>query len=116
MAQAESRLSRQILSELRSRGIFANKNHGGPTMMAGLPDITACVEGLYVGLEVKHPHTRNDLSPRQLYVHDKIREAGGFVAVVCSVAEAVDVVNARVREVKSMGDRSIGRSASSDQS
>lgn len=98
MKQAESRLSGQILKSLRSRGIFCFKVHGGAMMMAGLPDLIACVDGKFLGLETKMPDKRANLSPRQVYVHLKIKESGGQVFVVTSVEEAlaaIDAVRAR---------------------
>lgn len=109
MSQPESRLSRRIMDRLRAMGIFAFKVHGGPTMMAGLPDIIACVPveirtfddfeagdppsvmGLFVGLETKMPDG-GDPSPRQQHVHTLIGDAHGQVFVVRSVDEAVAAV------------------------
>jgi Holliday junction resolvase len=90
--QRESRLSQSIMRALRAQGIFCFKVHGSEHMMAGLPDIVACVEGKFLGLESKHPETREDTSPRQDLVHTYIEESGGTARVVCSVAEALEVV------------------------
>lgn len=86
--QGESKLSRQIAQALRLDGHFVFKIHGGPTMMAGLPDLIVCAEGFFIGLETKMPDKRNNVSPRQVYVHDQITQSGGKVFVVTSVAEA----------------------------
>lgn len=100
--QAESRLSRKIMTEIRLHGHFCWKNHGGPTMMAGLPDIIVCVGGRFLGLETKVPAKRDDVSERQLYVHEQIRLSGGWAYVVCSPLEALEVIdevlNQSVRE------------------
>jgi hypothetical protein len=104
MAQAESRLSRQIMSALRARGIWCMKIHGGPFTMAGAPDIVACVPitayardaaigtparlGLFVGFETKTP-TGDDPTPIQQRVHNNIRDAWGQVFVPRSVEDAV---------------------------
>jgi hypothetical protein len=98
MAQRESRLSRRIQDALRAEGYFVFKVHGSDMMMAGLPDLIVCAEGVFVGLETKHPDTRNNVSPRQQYVHDKIREAGGAAIVVCGVEEAVRAVKNAIAE------------------
>lgn len=92
MTQPESRLSRNIQEALRAKGYFCFKIHGGPSMMAGLPDIIVCAEGKFVGLETKMPEKRKNVSVRQEYVHTKIRQAGGHAQVVCSIAEALEVV------------------------
>lgn len=101
--QPEARISRAILTALKSAGVFAFKVHGGPMQMAGIPDILACVEGVYVGLEVKTPHKRSNTSPRQEYVHGLIKQAGGAVRVVCSVPEAMEIVNDIRAQARAMG-------------
>lgn len=90
-SQRESKLSRKIMDELRAHGAFAFKVHGGPWMMAGLPDIIACVEGRFVALETKNPGDKMQTSKIQLHVHRLIRKAGGTCAVVSSVREAMEV-------------------------
>lgn len=92
MSQPESRLSRNIQKALRERGAFCFKVHGSEYMMAGLPDIVVCYNGLFIGLETKTP-SGSGATPRQAYVHDRIREALGTVCVVRSVREALDVLN-----------------------
>lgn len=92
MTQRESRLSRKIMTALREQGVFCFKVHGSEHMMAGLPDIICCIDGWFVGMETKHQETRNNLSPRQEFVHDQIRSADGYVAIVCSIDEALKVV------------------------
>lgn len=92
MTQRESKLSREIMKRLRLNGWFAFKVHGSEFMMAGLPDIIVCAEGKFIGLETKHPETRDDVSPRQRYVHSQIEAAQGVARVVCSPNEAIEVV------------------------
>lgn len=86
------------MTALRAQGWFCFKVHGSEYMMAGLPDIICCAEGLFVGLETKHPESRDDTSARQDYVHGLIREAGGTAQVVTSAAEAVRVVKNLLKE------------------
>ena len=92
MSQAESKLSRKIMDELRFEGYFCFKVHGSEFMMAGLPDIIVCAEGRFIGLETKLPLTRGDVSPKQTMVHSHIENAGGVARVVCSPKEALAVV------------------------
>lgn len=89
MAQRESRLSAKIQQALRVEGIFVFKVHGSSMMVAGLPDLVCCVGGMFLGLEVKHPETRENTSPRQKLIHEQIKRAGGACLVVCSVQEAL---------------------------
>ena len=104
--QRESRLSTKIQTALRQRGIFVYKNHGSSHMMSGLPDLVAVVDGDFVGLETKHPETRDDTSPRQKLVHEMIRRSGGVCEVVCSVQEALDAIDRRA-EIRAMRDAEI---------
>lgn len=87
MTQPEAKLSRAIMSAIRARGGFVFKVHGGPTMMAGLPDIAGVWNGHSIWVESKMPG--NKPTPRQLYVHEQIRSAGGNVLVAYSVAEVL---------------------------
>lgn len=91
MSQPESRLSRRIIQALNNKGAFAFKIHGGPTMMAGLPDVIVCANGRFIGLEVKMPSQRGNVSAVQHLVHGKIVMAMGIAVVVCSVNEALQV-------------------------
>jgi hypothetical protein len=105
MSQPESRLSRAIMGALRARGIWCFKVHGGPTMMAGVPDIIACVPvkvdipaaawiqmvGQFVGFETKMPGGR--VSTIQAKRHDDIHASEGLVCVPRTVCEALTFVD-----------------------
>lgn len=88
--QPEARLSRQIRTWLNNQGHFAFKIHGGPTMMAGLPDLIACVHGRFLGIEAKMPG--NTASIRQKYVHGLIERAGGVVVIAYSLEDVQNAV------------------------
>jgi hypothetical protein len=94
MAQPESKLSRAIMKAIRARGGFCFKVHGTETMMAGLPDIICCYRGHFIGFETKTPEGK-DPTPRQVYVHKRIRRDGaeGIVCVPRSVADALKVLD-----------------------
>lgn len=98
MAQAEAKLSRKIMDALRLQKHFCFKVHGSEYMMAGLPDIIVCAQGLFIGLEVKLPLTRGNVSPVQKHVHTKIEAAEGVARVVCSPEEALQVVEEALNE------------------
>lgn len=57
-------------------------------MMAGLPDIIACVDGKFIGLETKMPDGGDPTVIQQL-IHRKIKLAGGKAFVVRSVGDAL---------------------------
>lgn len=79
------------MKELTKHGVFCFKVHGGPHMMSGLPDIIACVEGKFVGLETKLSEG-GEPRPNQQLVHGMIRKAGGQAHVVRSVNEALKIL------------------------
>lgn len=90
--QRESRISGEIITQLRKAGAFAFKIHGGPMMMVGLPDIIACVDGRFVAFETKTPEKRNNQSVAQKRIEGLIRRAGGVSQVVCGPAEALAII------------------------
>lgn len=92
MTQPESRLVKRIKAALKARGHYVIKHHGGEYGSAGVPDLLLCVQGKFVGLEVKRPETRTHVSPRQEYEHRLIRKSSGIVAVVTSVEEALKII------------------------
>lgn len=94
MTQRESRISSDIMDLLRSNGYFCFKIHGTEYMMKGLPDIIVCANGNFIGLETKVPEKRNNVSEAQRLVHERIRQAGGTVEVVCGPREALEKVRA----------------------
>lgn len=90
MAQGESKKSRKIIEKLTLEGAFAFKIHGGAMMLAGLPDIICCYQGRFFAFETKMP--KGKPSRIQEFIHEKIRQAGGVVAIVYSVDEALAVI------------------------
>ena len=100
MTQPESRLSKRIMDALRKEGAFVFKVHGSEHMMAGLPDIIGCYRGYFLALETKMPGKQSNTSARQDYVHQRIRDAQGLVAVVTSIPEALGYL----RTIESLDD------------
>lgn len=97
MTQRESALSRKIITALRAEGWFAFKVHGSALMMSGLPDIICCADGYFIGIETKMPQYRTNTSPAQDLRRDQIADAAGYYVVVCSPAEAVEMVQNYLR-------------------
>lgn len=88
----ETRLQRKIREALTKRfpDLFMYKVHGGPYQRAGVPDLIACLDGKFIGLEVKVGN--NQATALQAQTLEKIRQAGGTAGVVRSVEEAVELV------------------------
>ena len=97
MKKPESKLQRHIRKELETKvGGFWFKVHGGIFQMPGLPDLIGCVEGLFMGLEVK----RGSKEPTKLQqiTIKLIRSQGGYASTVRSSEEAVRKVRRWLRK------------------
>jgi Holliday junction resolvase len=79
MAQ-EKTFENKIKRMLKDNGAYFVKFFANSFTKTGVPDILACINGYFVGIEVKaengHP------SELQLYNIEQIRNAGGFAFVV----------------------------------
>lgn len=79
MAQ-EKTFENKIKKYLTAKGCYWVKYHGNAYSVAGTPDILACVNGYFIGIEVKAQGGKP--SELQLVKIRDIREAGGFGYVV----------------------------------
>lgn len=77
---AEKTFENKIKTWLKDHNCYFVKFFANRMTKSGVPDILACVNGYFVGIEVKaqngHP------SELQYYNVRKIREAGGFAYIV----------------------------------
>lgn len=90
--QPEARITKKIREFLSAHPrSFFFKIHGSAAMMAGLPDLIGCLEGKFVGVEVKQPGQKP--SKIQNLVHGRIRAAGGVVIVATSLDDVQHLVN-----------------------
>ena len=92
----ESDIVKAIMKYLKTvPGCFCWKEHGGMYGTAGIPDIIACIDGLFFGFEVK----TEDGKPTKLQEATirKILAAGGTALVVRSVDEVRTVINGSLR-------------------
>lgn len=80
----EAAVVKQIRRLLSTRGAYHVKT--APPIESGTPDVLACVQGRFVGLEVKRPG--GVATPLQRLRIEQIIEAGGVAAVVESASEA----------------------------
>lgn len=81
----ETPLQASIKKLIRSRGGYAQKNHGDMISEPGIADITACYRGLYLAIEVKEgdniPSTHQGIHCRQ------VLKAGGISLIAWSVED-----------------------------
>lgn len=74
---AEKNFENKIKKFLKDKGCWFLKYWAGAEYTkSGIPDILACVNGCFVGVEVKAPNGK--ASELQLYNLRKIHEAGGY--------------------------------------
>lgn len=74
---SEKKFENQVKEYLKSKNIWFIKYWGGATFTkSGIPDILACINGLFVGIELKA--TNGVLSELQKYQISKIRESNGI--------------------------------------
>jgi hypothetical protein len=69
--------------------IFIFKSAGGPFQQPGLPDLMMCIEGRFIGIEVKTPNTKSNITKLQQHTLDEIGKAGGLGFVCWSAEDAV---------------------------
>lgn len=76
----EKNFENKIKAYLRTRGAYFVKFFANAFTKSGVPDILACVNGYFVGIEVKAQNGR----PSELQLHNirAIRDAGGFAFVL----------------------------------
>lgn len=76
----EKQFENKIKRFLESQGYYFVKFFGCAFTKAGVPDLLCCVNGRFVGIEVKAENGR--LSELQKYNLEEIRKAGGIAIVV----------------------------------
>lgn len=77
----EKLFENKIKKYLKDRGCYFFKYWGGGQFTkAGVPDIIACVNGYFIGIEVKGPRGRP--SPLQIHNLRQIDVAGGFAVLI----------------------------------
>lgn len=101
----ESQLKKDIKNFLDSEGVFWSMVKGGAHSKPGDPDMIACVDGMFLGIEAK---TDNGvLSPLQYRRAHEIIESGGMWVCARSVSDAQNAVS-EARERMKMRRRYIG--------
>lgn len=91
MSGSEKHIENKIKEYLDSLGSFFIKTHGNMFSKAGTPDIIACINGRFVGIEVKKPGGKT--SALQVAQIKLIKQAGG----VAFVADNLEHVKSELR-------------------
>jgi Holliday junction resolvase len=86
---SESKIQNKIIKYLNSIGAYTIKTIS--TNRSGSPDIICCLNGKFVGLEVKNE--KGVVSELQKYHLEEIKNSGGVSAVVRSVEDVKVLLN-----------------------
>lgn len=95
----EKTIEDKIKEYLFQKGIYHFKVHGSRFMPAGVPDIICCVEGWFLGIEVKRPGAKNEQSEQQKVHERNINKSKGTYLLVDSLEEVVDYVETKLKEI-----------------
>lgn len=87
---SEANLQRRIQRALKAEGAWVVKYHSSAVTRRGIPDLLICHRGRFIALEVKLPGGKP--TEHQQAELDAIASAGGGVAIVTTVDEALSVV------------------------
>lgn len=94
MSGPEKKVENRIKKYLNSLGAYYLKVHGSMYQPSGTPDILACINGRFIGIEVKRPDggTVSELQKSKL---KKIETAGGVSIIARSVEDVSAVLKKR---------------------
>lgn len=88
-------------------GCFHYKVNGNGFQKKGLPDIIGCINGRFIGLEVKDPaNTKYGATELQLHRIEEIKKAGGIAGVVTTIEEVKELLDS---EIVQAPERSSGK-------
>lgn len=79
----EKTFQNEVIKYLKKHKIWHYRSQMGN--MSGLPDIIACYEGIFVGIELKRPDGKGRATQQQLLTIDQIFNAGGIAGVIESI-------------------------------
>ena len=88
---AESKIQKKIITYLESQGCYIVKVISATK--SGVPDILACYHGQFIGIEVKTPSSKNNVSELQKYNLRCIEESGGRSCIAWDVLQVEDFLN-----------------------
>ena len=94
----EKAVENKIKDYLFSQGIYHFKVHGSKFMEPGIADIICCLDGSFLGIEVKRPGAKNEQSPQQKIHEENVKKSGGTYLLVDSLEEVVNYVEAKRRK------------------
>ena len=98
MAINEKSLEKKIKKHLGAHGHYFFKVHGSLFQRVGIPDIIACINGKFVGIEVKNPNGKGVASKVQEFNLDLIQKSGGYTLLTDNFSDYLDFYNEVIKE------------------
>jgi Holliday junction resolvase len=99
----ESKVKEAVKKLLKERGFYYYMPVSNGMGRVGAPDIIACADGLFLGIECKAPGKRNHTTPNQRRELAWIREANGIAIVVDDVQQLQEVLNDYLQKAEGFG-------------
>ncbi len=81
----ESVLQRAVIKRLKEHGAYVVNVHGSAFNSRGTPDLIVCLDGAFLGLELKVG--KNKPEPAQLWHGNRIKQSGGQWYCIRSLEE-----------------------------
>lgn len=94
----EKSLENKIKKHLGSHGHYFVKVHGSLFQRVGIPDIIACINGKFVGIEVKNPNGKGKASKVQEFNLDLIQKSDGYTLLTDNFSDYLEFYNEVIKE------------------
>ena len=88
---SEQKIQNDIKTLIENRGGYVVKVV--TATKAGVPDLLVCYNGLFIGIEVKRPATKTNVSKLQQYNLQKIIDCGGRSLVAWEVEQVEEFLD-----------------------
>ena len=95
----EKTVENKIKDYLFQHGIYHFKVHGSKFMPSGIADIISCVNGHFVGIEVKRPGAKNEQSEQQKIHERNVKKSGGIYILADCLEDVTSVVEPLLKEI-----------------
>lgn len=89
----EKTIENKIKEYLFKEGVYYFKVHGSKFMLPGIPDIVCCVNGFFLGIEVKAPGKLYNQSEEQKIHEENIKNANGIYLLTDNLEDVISVVS-----------------------
>ena len=94
----EKSLENKIKKHLGSHGHYFVKVHGSLFQRVGIPDIIACINGKFVGIEVKNPNGKGRVSLVQEFNLNQIQKSDGYTLLTDNYSDYLEFYNEVIKE------------------